>query len=139
MEENHVVAFESISNDDHHDAASTTVNDYNNTYHTHANNDHGWQKRILEAQKANVDLDDVALVRSKLRSDDKDKDNSDDEAAAHTFCLVDLSRQNFSLLSRELGEELMRICHFVKIDGIHVMKGKVAQRYKLLRRLGSKN
>ncbi|KAM1172557.1 hypothetical protein TB1_022113 [Malus domestica] len=129
MEENHVVAFESIANGDHHGAASTTVNYYNNTYHTHANNNHGWQKvtvkcprkkkesnakeinnlnklvpdimsgnengvfwslekqpddrhhRILEAQRANVDLDDVALARSKLRSDDKDRDNSDDEAA----------------------------------------------------------
>ncbi|KAM1520628.1 hypothetical protein ACFX10_010985 [Malus domestica] len=40
------------------------------------------RRRILEAQRANVDLDDVAPARSKLRSDDEDGDNSDDEAAA---------------------------------------------------------
>ncbi|KAB2632870.1 hypothetical protein D8674_029117 [Pyrus ussuriensis x Pyrus communis] len=92
MEENHAAAFESITNDDHHDATSTAADDYNNTHHTHrprkkkesnaevinnqnklvldiasANGNGDRRQLILEAQRANVDLDDVAPVRSKLR------------------------------------------------------------------------
>ncbi|CAN6562167.1 unnamed protein product [Malus baccata var. baccata] len=110
MEENHAAAFESIANGDQHDAASTAENDYNNTHHTHANNNHGWQKviakRSRKKKESNAEVinnqnkvvpgiassngngvlrlrsDNVAPARSKLRSDDEDGDNSDDETAA---------------------------------------------------------
>ncbi|KAM1530158.1 hypothetical protein ACFX1Z_019292 [Malus domestica] len=108
MEENHAAAFESIANDDQHDTASTAANDYNNTHHTQANNDHDWQKviakRSRKKKESNAEVinnqnkvvpgiasanengvlrlrsDDVAPARSKLRSDDEDGDNNDDEA-----------------------------------------------------------
>ncbi|KAM2845866.1 hypothetical protein FF1_028125 [Malus domestica] len=110
MEENHTAAFESIANGDQHDAASTAENDYNNTHHTHANNDHSWlkviAKRSMKKKESNVEVfnnqnkvvpsitsanengvlrlrsDNVAPARSKLKSDNEDRDNSDDETAA---------------------------------------------------------
>ncbi|KAM1140764.1 hypothetical protein EV1_040420 [Malus domestica] len=102
MEENQAAAFESTGNGNHYDAASTkvtakrprkkkksnakTINNQNKLVPGVANaNENGIfrllekqsedrRRRILEAQRGNVDLDDVAPVRLKLWSDDQDGD-----------------------------------------------------------------